>query len=60
MKYVFYGTPEFAAIILRKLIPEGMPPLAIITNPDRPHGRKIGGASMRINNADFKATGQSS
>ena len=40
MKYVFYGTPEFAALILRKLIAEGMPPLAIVTNPDRPKGRK--------------------
>lgn len=40
MKYVFFGTPEFAAIILEKLIKAGWPPTFIICNPDRPVGRK--------------------
>ena len=40
MKYVFFGTPEFAAIILRGLIGVGMPPVAVVCNPDKPVGRK--------------------
>ncbi len=40
LKYVFFGTPGFAAIILEKLIEAGWPPLAIVCNPDRPIGRK--------------------
>ena len=40
MKYVFFGTPRFAAIILEKLIDAGMPPVALVCNPDRPVGRK--------------------
>jgi methionyl-tRNA formyltransferase len=40
MNYVFFGSPEFAAIILRKLIEAGMPPTALVCNPDRPVGRK--------------------
>lgn len=40
MKYIFFGTPEFAAIILQKLIASNMPPLALVCNPDRPQGRK--------------------
>lgn len=40
MKYLFFGTPEFAAIILEKLITVGMPPALVICNPDRPAGRK--------------------
>jgi methionyl-tRNA formyltransferase len=40
MKYVFFGTPRFAAIILEKLIGAGMPPVALVCNPDRPVGRK--------------------
>ena len=40
MKYAFFGTPEFAAIILEKLIKEGMPPVLVVCNPDRPMGRK--------------------
>lgn len=39
-KYVFFGTPEFAAIILTKLIEASMPPVALVCNPDRPAGRK--------------------
>ncbi|HUZ93111.1 MAG TPA: methionyl-tRNA formyltransferase [Candidatus Paceibacterota bacterium] len=40
MKYVFFGTPEFAAIILDGLIRANEPPLAVVCNPDRPVGRK--------------------
>jgi len=40
MKYVFFGSPRFAAIILGSLIEAGMPPVALVCNPDRPVGRK--------------------
>ncbi len=40
MKYIFFGTPEFAATILQKLIEADMPPLALVCNPDKPQGRK--------------------
>ena len=40
MKYVFFGTPRFAAIIIDRLIRAGMPPAALVCNPDRPVGRK--------------------
>jgi methionyl-tRNA formyltransferase len=40
MKYVFFGTPEFARIVLAGLIKVNMPPVAVICNPDRPAGRE--------------------
>lgn len=40
MKYIFFGTPEFAAIILEKLIDAGFIPEAIVCNSDKPVGRK--------------------
>lgn len=40
MKYIFFGTPEFAAVILEKLIGAGYMPSAVICNPDEPIGRK--------------------
>ena len=40
MRYVFFGTPEFAAIALRHLLDAGLPPAAVVCNPDRPTGRK--------------------
>lgn len=40
LKYIFFGTPEFAAIILHKFLDAGMPPAAVVCNPDRPTGRK--------------------
>lgn len=40
MKYVFFGTPRFAEIVLSGLIGGGMVPAAIVCNPDRPLGRK--------------------
>jgi len=39
MKYAFFGTPEFSAIILKNLIETGMPPVALVCNPDKPTGR---------------------
>ena len=40
MQYAFFGSPEFAAIILEKLINAGIPPAVVVCNPDRPAGRK--------------------
>ena len=40
MKYIFFGTPRFAEIVLEKLIAAGMPPIAVVCNPDKPVGRK--------------------
>lgn len=39
LPFAFFGTPDFAAIILSKLIDAGMPPLHLVCNPDRPVGR---------------------
>lgn len=40
MKFVFFGTPEFAAKILEALINAGYIPSLVVCNPDRPVGRK--------------------
>ncbi len=40
MKYIFFGTPEFAAVVLERLINAGYVPEAVICNPDEPVGRK--------------------
>jgi methionyl-tRNA formyltransferase len=40
MKHIFFGTSEFAAIILEKLIKAGFVPEAVVCNPDKPVGRK--------------------
>ncbi len=40
MKFIFFGTPEFAATVLEKLIEAGCMPKAVICNPDEPTGRK--------------------
>lgn len=40
LKIIFLGTPEFAAIILEKLIKAELMPEAVICNPDKPVGRK--------------------
>lgn len=36
---IFFGTPDFAVLILKKLIKSGMSPVAIVTSPDKPVGR---------------------
>ena len=40
MKFIFFGTPEFAAIILEKLIAADYVPVAVVCNPNEPVGRK--------------------
>jgi methionyl-tRNA formyltransferase len=40
MRYVFFGTPQFAKIVLNGLIGGNTPPIALVCNPDRPIGRK--------------------
>lgn len=37
---IFMGTPELAAVILGKMMEAGMAPEAVVTQPDRPVGRK--------------------
>lgn len=39
-KIVFMGTPDFAVPILRRLITDGYEIAAVVTQPDRPVGRK--------------------
>jgi len=39
-KIIFFGTPEFSAIILEKLINSPFLPIAVITAPDKLKGRK--------------------
>lgn len=41
MKYVYFGTPQFAATILDELLAAGFPPALIVTSPDKPAGRKL-------------------
>jgi len=40
MSYIFFGTPEFAEIVLKHLIDAEHIPAAVVCNPDRPVGRK--------------------
>lgn len=39
MRNLFFGTPEFAVPSLRALLGEGFDVAAVVTQPDRPHGR---------------------
>lgn len=39
MKIIFFGTPHFAAQVLRHLLNNGVQVAAVITKPDRPQGR---------------------
>jgi len=39
LNIIFWGTPEFSAIILEKLLQTGFCPSLIITAPDKPKGR---------------------
>ena len=41
MQVIFIGTPEFGAIILKKLIKAGDRPILVITEPDKPSDRKV-------------------
>lgn len=40
MKFAYFGTPRFAAIVLEKLIAKDFIPDTVVTNPDRPVGRR--------------------
>lgn len=39
-KIIFFGTPEFSAVILNKLINSSFRPIAVVTAPDKLKGRK--------------------
>jgi len=39
IRYAFFGTPEFARMILESLDCRGFRPLLVVTQPDRPKGR---------------------
>lgn len=39
-KIIFMGTPDFSVPVLRRLIDEGYEVVAVVTQPDRPVGRK--------------------
>lgn len=39
MRIVFFGTPEFAAFSLEKIVKEGFNVVAVVTAPDKPAGR---------------------
>ena len=41
MRIVFFGTPDFAAVSLKKLIDEGYEVAGIFCQPDKPQGRKM-------------------
>ncbi|MBI2278515.1 MAG: methionyl-tRNA formyltransferase [Candidatus Brennerbacteria bacterium] len=40
MRFAFFGTPAFAVTILEKLIANDFIPETVVTNPDRPVGRR--------------------
>ncbi len=40
MSYLFFGTPVFAADVLRDLLDAGVPIAAVVTQPDKPAGRR--------------------
>lgn len=40
MNIVFFGTSEFGAIVLEKLVQSGLKPVFTVTAPDKPVGRK--------------------
>ena len=52
-KIVFFGTPEFAATILRHLLNEGYDIAAVVTTPDKPSGR-----GRKVTMSDVKRVAQ--
>lgn len=40
MRFIFFGSSEFAKIILNKLLDSGMNPVLVVTTPSKPKGRK--------------------
>jgi len=49
LRIVFFGTPEFAAFILRDLVRHGENIVAAVTTPDKPQGRgrKLKGSAVK-------------
>ena len=41
LRFVYFGTPEFAVIVLGELEAKGYLPSLIVTAPDKPKGRKL-------------------
>ncbi len=41
MKIIYFGTPFFAAEVLRYLLDQGVEVVAVVTQPDRPKGRSL-------------------
>ena len=41
LRFAYFGTPEFAAIILEELFVKKFTPTLIVTQPDKPKGRKL-------------------
>ena len=39
MRIMFMGTPDIAAEALKALIADGMKPVCVVTQPDKPKGR---------------------
>src|SRR3954467_15300419 len=39
-KIIFMGTPDFSVPVLKRIIDEGYDVIAVVTQPDRPVGRK--------------------
>lgn len=39
LRILFAGTPDFSVPALRRLIADGLPPVAVLSQPDRPAGR---------------------
>ena len=39
-KIIFMGTPDFSVPVLKRMIDEGYEVMAVVTQPDRPVGRK--------------------
>ncbi len=50
MRYIFFGSYEFACIVLERLIASQNKPLAVVCNPDRPIGRKKNLTSPPVKN----------
>jgi methionyl-tRNA formyltransferase len=41
LRVAFAGTPDFARTALQRLLDEGLPPVLVLTQPDRPAGRGL-------------------
>lgn len=49
-RFIFFGSPEFARIVLRELVSAKLVPQAIVCNPDKPVGRKKEIAAPAVKN----------